>query len=103
MLLMIILIWVVYYKSVLKELEADYLLQLSRNTAWHKIDERSNKIRLLIEKHLDMIKLLITEIKDLKEGPFLPLSQHPVVLSLLMPFSSIGGLYLLEYFSFSVS
>ncbi|AEJ01978.1 hypothetical protein Nit79A3_2195 [Nitrosomonas sp. Is79A3] len=90
-------------KSVLKELEADYLLQLSRNAAWHKLDERSDKIKLLIEKHLYMIKLLIAEIKNLKEGPFLPLSQHPVVLSLLMPFSSVGGLYLLEYFSFSVS
>jgi len=45
----------------------------------------------------DRVKLLIGEIKNIKEGPFLPLAQHPIVLSLLMPFSGVGGLYLIEY------
>ncbi|WP_292994314.1 hypothetical protein [Nitrosomonas sp.] len=45
------------------------------------------------------VKLLITEIENLKKGPFLPLTQHPMVLSWLIPFGSAGGLYLLEYFA----
>ncbi len=49
------------------------------------------------------IKSLINEIKDLKGGVFQPLSHHPIALSLLIPFSSTGGVYLLEYFAFSVS
>ncbi len=49
------------------------------------------------------IKSLINEIKDLKDGVFKPLSHHPIVLSWLIPFSSIGGVYLLEYFAFSAS
>jgi len=54
-------------------------------------------------KKTDKVKYLITEIKDLKDGLFQPLSHHPIVLSLLMPFSSVGGLYLIEYFAFAPS
>ncbi len=43
------------------------------------------------------IKLLTAEIKNLNSGPFLPLSQHPIVLSVLLPIGSIGSLYLIEY------
>ena len=49
------------------------------------------------------IKLLITEIENLNKGPFLPLTQHPMVLSWLIPFGSAGGGYLLNYFAFSAS
>lgn len=55
------------------------------------------------EKKSERIKLIIGEIKGLQEGVFTPLSHHPIVLSLLMPFGSVGGLYLIEYFAFSSS
>lgn len=49
------------------------------------------------------IKSLITEIENLNKGPFLPLTQHPMVLSWLIPLGSAGGGYLLNYFAFSAS
>lgn len=49
------------------------------------------------------IKSLIEEIKELKDGVFQPLSHHPIVLSWLIPFSSIAGVSLFEYFAFSAS
>jgi hypothetical protein len=54
-------------------------------------------------KDSTQIKLLITEIENLNKGPFLPLTQHPMVLSWLIPFGSAGGGYLLNYFAFSAS
>ncbi|HBV21220.1 MAG TPA: hypothetical protein DEF07_05830 [Nitrosomonas sp.] len=44
------------------------------------------------------IKLLTEEIKNLNTGPYQPIGRHPIVLSLLMPLGSVGGLYLIEYF-----
>jgi len=54
-------------------------------------------------KNSNEIKSLITEIENLNKGPFLPLTQHPMVLSWLIPFGSAGGGYLLNYFAFSAS
>ncbi len=53
------------------------------------------------EKKSSRIKHILDEIKGLQKGVFTPLSHHPIVLSLLMPFSSVGGLYLIDYFAFS--
>lgn len=44
------------------------------------------------------IKLLTEEVKNMNTGPFQPIERHPIVLSLLMPLGSVGGLYLIEYF-----
>ena len=44
------------------------------------------------------IRLLTEEIKNLNSGPFQPIGRHPIVLSLLMPLGSVGGLYVIEYF-----
>ncbi|SER28222.1 hypothetical protein SAMN05421690_101645 [Nitrosomonas sp. Nm51] len=44
------------------------------------------------------IRLLTEEVKNLNTGPFQPIGRHPIVLSLLMPLGSVGGLYLIEYF-----
>lgn len=76
---------------ILAKLEGDHVESLAQD-AWYRR-----------EKNADKIKLLINEIKDLKGGVFQPLSHHPIVLSLLMPFSSVGGLYLIEYFAFMPS
>lgn len=43
------------------------------------------------------LKSLTAEIENFKEGIFKPLLHHPMILSLLMPFSSVGGVYLIEY------
>ncbi|MCB1986483.1 MAG: hypothetical protein H6936_12095 [Burkholderiales bacterium] len=43
------------------------------------------------------IRLLTEEIKNLNSGPFQPIERHPIVLSLLMPLGSVGGLFLIEY------
>ncbi|UJP01969.1 MAG: hypothetical protein LZF85_09245 [Nitrosomonas sp.] len=54
---------------------------------------------LLDEGAYDIVKLklLVSEIENFKEGIFKPLLHHPMILSLLMPFSSVGGVYLIEY------
>lgn len=46
------------------------------------------------QKRVDSI---INEIKNLREGAFLPFFQHPVVQAFLVPFTGVGGLTLLEY------
>lgn len=56
------------------------------NATWHR--HRDNAVKL---------QSLITEIRDFKEGIYRPLAYHPMVLNLLVPFSSIGGIYLIEY------
>ena len=74
-------------ECIIKKLET-YSLQLLKNRAPQEQDDSSAKLKLLIQ-----------EIKDFKEGVFLPLSHHPIVLSVLIPLSSIGVTYLLEYLS----
>ncbi|MEK7771477.1 MAG: hypothetical protein AAB703_01335, partial [Pseudomonadota bacterium] len=46
------------------------------------------------------LKSLISEIADFREGIFKPLLHHPMLLSLLRGisrYSSIGGVFLIEY------
>lgn len=76
-------------ERIIKKLE-NYSLQLQKNRAPHGQDDGSANLKLLIQ-----------EIKDFKEGVFQPLSQHPIVLSVLMPLSSIAAVYLFDYFSLS--
>lgn len=56
------------------------------NACWCK--SRSNVMKL---------RSFIGEIRDFKEGIYRPLAYHPMVLNSLVPFSSIGGIYLIEY------
>lgn len=56
------------------------------NATWHQ--DRDNALKL---------QSFIREIRDFKEGIYRPLAYHPMVLNLLVPFSSIGGIYLIEY------
>lgn len=71
---------------VLEKLDHDYWLSLS-NEVQEKNNDRAMRTKLLME-----------EINNLNKGPFLPLSQHPVVLSIFLPIGSVGGLYMVEYF-----
>lgn len=76
---------------ILTTLENSYTSSLANDTWYRK------------EKNSDKIKLLINEIRNLKGGVFQPLSHHPIVLSWLIPFGSIAGISLFEYFAFSAS
>ncbi|UJP00608.1 MAG: hypothetical protein LZF64_02135 [Nitrosomonas sp.] len=56
------------------------------NAIWYRY--RSNAVKL---------QSFIGEIRDFKDGIYRPLAYHPMVLNLLVPFSSVGGIYLIEY------
>lgn len=43
------------------------------------------------------IQLLIDNVKEIDTGPFLPLSRHPIVRAIAMPFGGVGSLYLIDY------
>ena len=47
----------------------------------------------------ERIKLMMEDIRNIKEGPFAPISQHPIVSAIAMPFGGVGGLYLIDYFA----
>lgn len=55
------------------------------------------KWRYRKDDNIAKLKSLSAEIENFKEGIFKPLLHHPMILSLLMPFSSVGGVYLIEY------
>jgi hypothetical protein len=72
-------------KSSLQRLKENYNLILFANQV-------SNK-----DEQLKQIDHVIKEITDIKEGAFLPLARHPIVQSLFVPFSGVGGAYLIEF------
>ena len=45
----------------------------------------------------DRIKMLIEDVENIDVGPFAPLSRHPIVRAIAMPFGGVGGLYLIDY------
>ena len=71
----------------------EILKRLNTNSAQSPIYEWRYKKNNNIAK----LKSLTAEIENFKEGIFKPLLHHPMILSLLMPFSSVGGVYLIEY------
>lgn len=72
-------------KEILKQLESNSI-DAPINQKWYK--EKDNAAKL---------KSLIHEIREFKEGIYKPWSQHPVVLYLLLPISSLASIYLIEY------
>ena len=48
-------------------------------------------------KLAEQVRTLLQKIKDYEEGAFAPLSQHPVVAALAMPFGGAGILTLLDF------
>jgi hypothetical protein len=71
----------------------EILKRLNTNSAQSPIYEWQHRRNDNIVK----LKSLVSEIENFKEGIFKPLLHHPMILSLLMPFSSVGGVYLIEY------
>jgi hypothetical protein len=49
------------------------------------------------EKTLEQIRQVIQEIKENEEGAFAPISKHPIIAAVIMPFGGAGILALLEY------
>jgi len=77
--------------------------QYARKQILKKLGDNSSKLPILEiltyrqSNSSTKLKSLINEIADFREGIFRPLLHHPMLLSLLMPLSSIGGIYLIEY------
>ena len=46
-----------------------------------------------------MLQALVKSIQDLREGAFVPFVDQPLVRAVLIPFSSAGGLYLVDLFA----
>jgi hypothetical protein len=44
-----------------------------------------------------LIALSIDDIKQINSGPFAPITRHPIITAIAMPFGGIGGLYLIDY------
>lgn len=40
---------------------------------------------------------VIDEIRNIKDGPFSPITQHPIFSAVAMPFGGVGSLYLIDY------
>jgi len=45
----------------------------------------------------ERIEALIDDIKQINAGPFAPITRHPIVTAVAMPFGGVGGLYLIDY------
>ena len=45
------------------------------------------------------LKNMIEEIENLKSGPFTPLTQHPIVSAIALPFGGVGGFYIIDILS----
>ncbi|MEN6623190.1 MAG: hypothetical protein ABFD50_16785 [Smithella sp.] len=62
---------------------------------------KEQKILLLLRKDAQDIKnqidKTIEDIQSIREGAFVPFSQHPVFQSIMLALSSVGGTYLLEF------
>lgn len=73
-------------KQILEKLDDSYALPVPFYKKWRQDkDDATN------------LKSFINDIKEFKEGIYRPLAYHPMVLNMLVPFTSIGGIYLIEY------
>lgn len=79
-------------RNVLKRLHQCYWQSLA-----NEAEQLDNNEDLKASDMSERIKLLIEEIKAIKKGPFLPLSYHPVIQAIALPFGGVGGLYLIEH------
>ena len=48
-------------------------------------------------KMAERIKVMLDEIRNIKDGPFVPISHHPIITAIAMPFGGVGGLYVIDY------
>ncbi|MDH5480650.1 MAG: hypothetical protein OEX11_07815, partial [Nitrosomonas sp.] len=80
-----------------------HILERLDNHYWQALTNESNKENTRTDNELtesaSRIKLLADEINTLNKGPFSPLTHHPVIRAIAMPFGGVGGLYLIEHFA----
>lgn len=50
-------------------------------------------------KMSERIQGIVADVKNVNTGPFAPITQHPIVKAIAMPFGGVGGLYLIDYFT----
>jgi len=91
-------------KLVLDNLDVAYKMQVFKESNLEalgkKLVNQPGNQDIFCEYRLaERIELLIQDIRNIKEGPFAPLSQHPIVSAIAMPFGGVGGLYLIDYFA----
>ena len=71
----------------------EWAVQMKRLPADATLEQRVERNEVSAEQ----IRTLLQKIKDYEEGAFAPLSQHPVVAALAMPFGGAGILTLLDF------
>ena len=59
--------------------------------------ESESEVELCQYKMAERIRAIIEDIRNIKDGPFVPISHHPIVSAIAMPFGGVGGLYLIDY------
>ncbi len=64
---------------------------------YHKQCHEENKPDTTVKNMAERIEALIEEIKQINSGPFAPITRHPIVTAVAMPFGGVGGLYLIDY------
>jgi len=90
-------------KNVLAKLEILYKQQVYKEAKCEIVKKDVNIEDDNIEQQLCEYKLasrlhsLIEEIKSIKDGPFSPITHHPIFSAIAMPFGGVGGLYLIDY------
>jgi hypothetical protein len=47
----------------------------------------------------DYIKSVIEEVQSIRVGAFAPITQHPLVQALVVPFGGVGGIYVIDFFT----
>jgi len=82
-------------QHALERLEDMYCMQVYRESVY-KVDGKTKPrpVQLDMSKR---IRIIIDNIHSIKEGPFLPITRHPIVTAIAMPFGGVGGLYLIDY------
>ena len=47
----------------------------------------------------ERLKLIISDIENISTGPFAPITKHPIISAVALPFGGVGSLYIIEYLS----
>jgi len=81
----------------LKNLKDIYKQQLYKEADPKQLNEEDSGISGA--KMPERLENLIKEIENISTGPFLPLTKHPIIAAVAMPFGGVGSLYLIEYMS----
>ena len=80
-------------QHALERLEDMYCMQVYKESVY-KVNGKTKPVQLDMSKR---IRIIIDDIHSIKEGPFLPITRHPIVTAIAMPFGGVGGLYLIDY------